>query len=170
MSKKDLSTIKLTKDQAEKFSAKQISTDLVPRLSNRRCKAFLVGQVEAGAIQVPASLIGAWTYKAVAVTGVDAGKVAGKKDPVQKIGKAEYAKLGAAEVANLVREHTTEKRAAYIVQALLVNGKVVPSPRDLVYLSNGRVAVNGVTIESTRKGLDMNSLVAGVTIGKSEAA
>lgn len=167
MSKKDLATIELTKTQAAKYTVDQITSDLVPRLSNRRCKAFLVNQVEAGAIQVPAVAIGAWTYKAVAVKGVEVpDTVAGKKVAVLELTEAKYAELGAKGVARLIEEHTTEKRAAYVVQALLVKGKVTPSAHDLVYLSNGRVAVEGIAIESTRQGIDMGALIAGVTIGK----
>lgn len=169
--KKDLATIKLSQDQAEKYSVAQIAEDLVPRLSNRRCMAFLVRQVADGDIKVPANLIGLWTYKAVEVTGVENGKVAGKKTPDKKITEAEYAKLSAKKVADLLKEHTTEKRAAYVVEALLKAGKIKPTAHDLVYLSNGRVAVAGIKIESTRTGIDMKSLVAGVVIGtKTEAA
>jgi len=169
MGKKDLSIIELTKAQAEKFSAEQIQSDLVPRLSNRRCHAFLVSKVETGAINIPAQAIMALTYKAVSVTGVDV-KCAGKKKPVVTMSKAEFGKQGPGGVAKLLREHTTEKRAMYAVTALLTEGKLSLSPRDMVYLSNGRVSVAGITIESARQGTDMGALIAGVTIAKPAVA
>jgi len=169
MAKKDLATINLTQDEAKKFSAKRIEEDLVPRLSNRRSKFFLVDQIESGAIQVPAALVGPWTYKTVAVKGVEVDKMPGRKEPVRTITKDAFAKMDAKAVAKLIEKHTTEKRAAYVVQALLTGGVVKPTARDLVYLSNGRIAVHGITIESTRKGIDLTSLVAGVTIGKPAA-
>lgn len=169
MAKKDLIKIELTQTQAEKYSAQKIKAELVPRLSNRRCKTFLLQKIEAGIVEVPAPAIGIFTYKAIAVKGVDVGDVAGKKEPIRSFEKAAYEKLDAKAVAALVQEHTTEKRAAYIVTALLSEGKLKPSPAELVFLSNSRIAVEGVVIESTRKGLDISALVAGVQIRQPEA-
>lgn len=169
MGKKDLTTIDLTQTQAEKYTAEQIQADLIPRLSNRRCKAYLVQKIETGIVKVPANSIGTFTYKAIAVEGTDVGDVPGKKDPIKTFKKAEYNKLEALGIAALVKDHTTEKRATYVVQALLESGKLSPTPADLVYLSNGRITVEGIVIESTRKGLDMGALIAGVEISQPDA-
>jgi len=164
MAKKDLAIINLTKAEAKAIDAKRIETELVPRLSLRHCKTYLVREVAAGAISVPETVVKAWTYGAVAIKGVDGGKVPGRKEAEETMTKAQYAKLDAAAKAALLKEHTTEKRAGYIVTALMTRVGLVPEAKDIVFLSNGRMAVDGIVLETARKATDFSALVYGVEI------
>ena len=162
--KKDLPVINLTRAEAEAIDADRIELELVPRLSLGHCKSYLVREIEAGNISVSADVIKAWTYGAIIVKGVDGEKVPGKKEALQTLTAAQFGKLSAKEVAGLVRDHTTEKRASCIVTALMTEAGLRPEPADLVYLSNGRMSIEGFELQRTTRVIDTSILIKGVKI------
>jgi hypothetical protein len=166
VAKKDLATINLSQNEVKGFTSDRtkIEAELTPRLSNRHCKAFLVNSIKEGAIEIPVEGISSLTYKAVGIKGVKVAEgISGKQKPVVELTKEQFGKLSPKEVAELIENYTTEKRAAYVVQGLLLQGLPITA-KDLVYLCNGRVAVEGVALESPRKGINISVLISGVKI------
>jgi len=151
---------------SEEKPAKKATALLEERLSRKRCKEHLLKLVKNGTVKLTsADALYRWTYGAATVDGEKVEGVPGKKEPKVNITTAQWAKVTPAQIADILREYTTEGKAGTIVLALISRGVWRPSGEDVVYLTNERVTVEGVKVPArTRKQPSLESLLAGITV------
>jgi hypothetical protein len=163
--KRDLPVINLTREEVVQLDAKGILEIMSPRVSGRRAKDLLISLVGDGTVSVtdPETLMD-WTYKHVIVEGVSAETITGSKDPKVSLAAEKFKKLTGAEVAELLKEHTTESRAGKIMFALIGVGLQL-TPEQVVTISNNRITVEGVELlKAAQRKKDSVILVKGVSI------
>lgn len=154
----DLKPIKLTQDEFNALDAVGLRAKLCEepqaRVSRERGKEFLVERVAAGRINsITPEMMMDWTYKAVAIEGTTVkGQGFTASQAKMTLTKAAYGKLDAQGKADLINEYTHKRRAADVILPDLVSAGMPLSAEDVVYLTCGRIEVEGVTVApKTRK-------------------
>ena len=163
----DMTTVDLTQEAFDALDAvgiiEAILTDGHNRLSRERAKAELVGRIREGKIKnVSASALMDWTYKAVKVAGVTI-KNPGFSDDNTKVNltQEEFDALDNVAIAGHIDKFTQKRRIADDILLELIKAGMPLTAKDVVYLTNGRVAIEGVAVESASKKSSAN--VEGVT-------
>lgn len=152
MKMQDLKPIKMTQEEFGKLDAAglraKLCTEPQSRISRERGKAFLVERVEAGRINsITPEVMMNWTYKAVQIEGATVegqGFTPGRAK--KKLTQTAFGKLDAAGKATLIKEFTHKKRAADVIIPDLVTAGMPLSAEDVVYLTCGRIEIEGVTV------------------------
>lgn len=175
----DIKPVVLTAEEFEKKTPEEVAKMiLTPQniLSRERAIKELVARVSEGRVKIdnPVALMD-WTYKHVMVDGVaPETKSNGTVIPLKGVDKAtetlskeKFAALDAEGKAALISKYTFKNRAAnHILPELIKKGMPV-SAEDIVYLTNGRISVKGVTVPQSRIGGGSSSVA--VTEGVSFA-
>jgi hypothetical protein len=148
----DLKAIKLTEAEFDALDAAGLRAKLCDepqlRISRERGKEFLVSMIAAGKVNsiTPEALMN-WTYKAVTITGVALKGQGFTAEKAKKtLTKEAFAKLDAQGKADLIKEYTNKRRAADIIIPDLVTAGMPLTKEDVVYLTCGRIEIEGVTI------------------------
>lgn len=154
----DLKPIKLTQAEFDALDDAGLRAKLCnepqSRISRERGKAFLVAKVADGKINsITPEMIESWTYSAVRVDGVDIGGQGFTAEKAKEtLSKAAFGKLNAAGFAALIDKYTHKRRAADVIIPDLITAGMPVTAEDVVHLTCGRIAVEGVTVKSvTRK-------------------
>lgn len=163
--------IKLSKQQWEEINAVEgngPATKLYElvrdRLSRKRCKERIPQLVRAGVIKIttPEALF-RWTYGTAQVEGSRAEGVPGRKEAKIPITKAQWTKVSAERIAEVLEQAQTEKRAAYCMSACILARVFKPTAQDVVDLTNNRVQIESVGASMrVKKGLDPAKLIDGI--------
>ena len=142
-----LPIINYTKEEYEAVDATKLAEVLGPRLSLGNAKKVLVSVLRDNIVEIsdPESLMD-WTYKAVAVEGINGDEIVGKRVPEKTLTKEEFASMTSEQAAGFIKVHTTEKRAGEIIMALVSDDYFKPTEAQVVQLANGRIAVEGVSL------------------------
>ncbi len=148
----DLTPIKLTQIEFDALDADGLRAKLCSepqlRISRERGKEFLVDRISSGRINsITPEMIANWTYKAVIVAGVVIGGQ-GKlpENASKKLTQEEFDTLDAPGKAALINEFTHKRRAADVIIPDLVTAGMPMTAEDVVYLTCGRVEIEGVTV------------------------
>jgi len=163
----DLKPIKLTQDEFGKLDAAALRAKLCsepqPRISRERGHSFLVERVENGKINsITAVVLMNWTYRGVVVEGIAIeGQGRSVENAVTKLSQKEFDELTPAGKAALIKELTHKRRAADVIIPDLVSKGLPLTAEDVVYLTNGRIEIEGVTIAKSNK--VAHALTDGVT-------
>lgn len=150
MAKKNVTIITMSQKAVNSLTVAQIKEDVLPRVTGRRAHQFLVDVIKSGKVVVnTAAALFALTYGNVTVAGFgpEKGQDLGKKVPEKVLTQEEFDNLSAEAVSTLVASYTTEHRAQLTVAELITDGGLKLSPRDVAYLTNGGINVEGVEIE-----------------------
>jgi hypothetical protein len=151
--KKNLAVINYTVDSYKTVTPEVLAEVLSPRISLLNAKKVLADIIGNGTISITdPEVLADWTYKAVHVEGTVYGDdVSGKKIPEIVLTSAQFSEVTPEQVAGYIKEHTTEKRAGEIINALIAGGCYIPTATEIVRLSNGRILVEGVSIAKANK-------------------
>jgi len=120
---------------------------VVPRLSRIRTKAELVSRIRAGKIKIgqPSTIMN-WTFKNVVVKDVSISS-RGTKDAKVELSREQFDALTNEQKAELIEKHTRERRAAEEIFPALLRLGLKLSAYDTVYLTCGRISIEGIVIE-----------------------
>jgi len=151
----DMKPVKLTRAEFDSKSPAEI-VDLMTkpesRISPERAKADLVKRVAEGRINsLSAAIMMAYTYSSLRVEGVEPIVTGGYKEENAKVRmtQEEFDKLTPTGRANLIKSYSHKNRVAGdILPALIVKGMPMTA-EDVVYLTHGRVMIEGVTVVNT---------------------
>lgn len=151
----DMKPVTLTREEFDSKSPAEI-VDLMTkpesRISPERAKADLVKRVAEGRVNsLSAAIMMAYTYNSLRVEGVKPIVTGGYKEENAKVRmtQEDFDKLSSAEKADLIKNYSHKNRVASdILPALIVKGMPL-SPEDAVYLTHGRVMIEGVTVVNT---------------------
>lgn len=163
----DLKPIKLTQEEFDALDADALRAKLCSepqsRISRERGKAYLVERITAGKINsITAAVIMDWTYRGVVIEGVAVnGQGRAVENAPKTLTQKKFDELTPAGKAALIKEFTHKRRAADVIIPDLVTAGMPMSAEDVVYLTNGRVEIEGVEIAKTNK--VTHAIVAGVT-------
>jgi len=143
----EIRPIDVSMKEFESMTHEQLTNLVIPRLSRIRTKAELVSRIRNGKIRIsqPSTMMN-WTFKNVVVNGV-AINSRGTKDAKVVLSKEEFDALTNDEKADLIEKHTRERRAAEEIYPALLKLGLKLSAYDVVYLTNGRIAIEGIVIE-----------------------
>ena len=148
--KKLVSIIELSQEQVNNLTVNEIKTDVLPRVTGRKAHQYLVELLKSGKVTVntPAALF-ALTYGNVTVAGFtpEKGQDVGKKTPERILPQEEFDNLSPENVSAICASYTTEHRAYAVVSELVIDGGLKLSPRDVAFLTNGGIVVEGIEIE-----------------------
>lgn len=163
----DMKPVKLTKAAFGKLTPEELY-DLMcspSRISEERAKDLLVDRIKAEKLNsITPVIMMNWTYSSVRINGVEPkGPGFSPERAKKKMTKKEFGELDAAGKAALIKEFTHKRRAAgVILPALIVKGLPLTA-EDVVYLTCGRVEIEGVTVSATRR--ETPVIVEGITFG-----
>jgi hypothetical protein len=144
----EVTPIAITMDEFTAKSPQELVDLVSDRLSQERAKAELISRIREERIKInePSTLMD-WTYKNVTVEGVTA-KVRGVKNAKITITLDQFNALTPEEKAAYVNQYAHKRRiAGDIMPQLIIKGMPI-TPRDLVWLTNERVTIEGVTIQN----------------------
>lgn len=151
----DMPTVKLTKKQFGELTPDQLVDNLIDpknptvnRISRERAKAMLIKRIEAGNITVTPAFLMYTTYKEVVVKGASVDGFRGTTKPHVTLTKEEFSKLTPKGIAEYVDKFTHKRRAADKVIPQLVKMGMPMTAEDVVHITNGRVAIEGVVVKS----------------------
>jgi len=151
----DMKPVKLTR---EEFDAKgpadlvALLTEPENKLSRERAKTELVKRIKEGRVNsISAGVLMAYTYNSVRVEGAEPLVTGGYKaeNAKVKLTQAEFDKLTPAGKADLIEKYSHKKRVATDIFPALVAKGMPMTAEDVVYVTHGRVAIEGVTVAST---------------------
>jgi len=164
----DLKPIKLTQAEFEALDVAGLRAKLCDepqlRISRERGKEFLVAMIAAGKVNsiTPEALMN-WTYKAVAIDGVTLEGQGFTPEKAKKtLTKEAFGKLTPQGKADLIKEYTNKRRAADVIIPDLVTAGMPLSAEDVVYLTCGRIEIEGVTVAAKAR-KSSPAITAGVT-------
>lgn len=163
----DLKPIEMTVEAFKALDAKglhaKMCTEPQSRISRERGIVFLVDRVGAEKINsITPEMIMSWTYKAVTIEGVTIDDQGFTPATAKKtLTKDAFNKLDAKGKAALIKEYTHKRRAADIVLPDLILKGMPLTGEDVVYLTCGRVAIEGITIVA--KAQQAHAITDGVT-------
>jgi hypothetical protein len=141
--KKLMPSVNMTRDELAKLSPTELLSVIKDKISVERAKKFLVDRIKNERINsLSSEVLMSWTYKAVAVEGVTA-KIIGSTKPKVTLTAEQFNSLTSAAKANLIDQYTFKTRAVRIVAWLIEKGMPITA-EDVVYLTNGRIAVEGI--------------------------
>lgn len=159
----DMPKISLTKKEFEALDAKGIVDTMIDpkntainRIGRERAKKELVLRIKEGKIKVtePRTLA-SWTYKNVVVTGADLEKpvkIKGVSKPAVTLTAAQFGKLSNEKKAEYIAEYANKRRVANDIVPELIKIGMPVSAEDVMYLTNNRVVIEGVTVPTSRTG------------------
>lgn len=157
MKLQDLKPIELSAAKFKGLDAKGLHAEMCTkpqnRISRERGKEFLVERIAAGKINsiTPEAMMD-WTYKAVTIEGVTIDSQGFTPETAKKtLTKAAFDKLDAQGKADLIKEYTHKRRASDIILPDLILKGLPLKGEDVVYLTCGRVLIDGVTITAKAK-------------------
>lgn len=166
MKLQDLKPIELSAAKFKGLDAKGLHAEMCTkpqnRISRERGKEFLVERIAAEKINsiTPEAMMD-WTYKAVTVDGVTIDSQGFTPATAKKtLTKAEFAKLDAKGKAALIKEFTHKRRASDVIIPDLILKGLPLEGEDVVYLTCGRILIDGVTI--TAKTKQVHAITEGV--------
>lgn len=151
----DMKPVELTREEFDSKSPAEL-VDLMTkpesRISPERAKADLVKRVSEGRINgLSAAIMMAYTYNSLRVDGVEPIVTGGYKEENAKVRmtQEEFDKLTSTGRADLIKNYSHKNRVAGdILPALILKG--MPMDADaVVYLTHGRVMIEGVTVVNT---------------------
>lgn len=163
----DLTTIKMTQKEFDALDAAALRAKLCSepqsRISRERGKTYLVDNVASGKINsITAAVLMNWTFRGVVVKGVEfKGQGRSAENALKTLTQAEFDKLSPTETSALINEYTHKRRAADVIIPALVTVGMPLTAEDVVYLTNGRIEVEGVTVTKSSKTTE--AVVTGVT-------
>jgi hypothetical protein len=144
----DVKPIAITIDEFTAKSPRELADLVSDRLSQERAKAELISRIREERIRInePSTLMD-WTYRNVAVEGVKT-KVRGVKNAKVTLTLDQFNSLTPEQKAGYISQFTHKRRiAGDIMPQLIIKGMPI-TPRDLVWLTNERVTIEGVTIQN----------------------
>jgi hypothetical protein len=144
----EITPIAITTDEFTAKSPQELVDLMIDRLSQERAKAELISRIREKRIKInEASTLMDWTYKNVTVEGVTA-KVRGVKNAKVTLTADQFNSLTPEQKAAYVNQYAHKRRVAGdIMPQLIIKGMPI-TPRDLVWLTNERVTIEGVTIQN----------------------
>jgi hypothetical protein len=147
----EIRPIDLSLEEFDALTPEQLTNLVIPRLSRIRTKAELVSRIKSGKIKIgqPSTLIN-WTFKNVQVTGVSINS-RGTKDAKVTLSQEEFNALTNDQKADLIEKHTRERRASEEIFPALLKLGLKLTAYDTVYLTCGRVAIEGIVVEGNTK-------------------
>ena len=163
----DLKPIELSVEAFEALDAKglhaKMCTEPQSRISRERGIVFLVDRVGAEKINsITPEMIMSWTYKSVTIEDVTIDDQGFTPATAKKtLTKDAFNKLDAKGKAALIDKYTHKRRAADIIIPDLILKGMPLSAEDMVYLTCGRVAIEGITIVT--KAQQAHAITDGVT-------
>jgi len=156
----DMPPVKLTKKAFGELSPTDLVAKMIDptnpdinRIGRERAKAMLVDRIKEGRIKVnKAEILMHLTFNSVRVAGAKTnGFGFSEKNAKVKLTKTEFDKLTPAQIAAYVEQYSHKRRVAdSIIPAYIAAGMPL-SAEDVVYLTCGRVAVAGVTVQTASK-------------------
>jgi hypothetical protein len=150
----DMKPIKLTREEFDSKSPEELVALLTKpenRLSSERSKADLVKRIEEGRVNsLSAGIMMAYTFNSLRVKDVEPLVKGGFKPESAKVKmtQAEFDKLTPKGKADLIEKYSHKKRVASAIYPELVAKGMPMTAEDVVYVTNGRVAIEGVTVAS----------------------
>lgn len=151
----DMKPVKLTREEFDSKSPAEI-VDLMTkpesRISPERAKADLVKRVAEGRVNgLSAAIVMAYTYNSLRVEGVEPIVTGGYKEENAKVRmtQEEFDKLSSAEKADLIKNYSHKNRVASDILPALIEKGMPTSAEDVVYLTHGRVMIEGVAVVNT---------------------
>lgn len=147
----EIRPVDLTLEEFSNLKPEKLMEMVVPRLSRIRTKAELVSRIKSGRIKIgqPSTLMN-WTFKNVMVKGVNISS-RGTKDTKVELSKEEFDTLTDDRKAELIEKYTRERRASEEIFPALLRMGLKLTAYDVVYLTCGRVAIEGIVIEGNTK-------------------
>jgi hypothetical protein len=172
----DMKTIELTQAAFGKLTPTGLVAKLInPKnpainvISRERAKDMLVERITAGKVKLTAAALMDLTYKNVIVEGVAPEALKGVRgvapeNAKETLTQEQFGKLKPAKVAAYVEKFTHKRRVAgSIIPAYILAGMPM-SAEDVVYITNSRVAVEGVVVKAAN-GAKSEAIVEGVEFG-----
>ena len=144
----EITPINLTMDEFTAKSPQELADLVSDRLSQERAKAELITRIREERIKInePSTLMD-WTYRNVSVDGTKA-KVRGVKNAKITLTLDQFNALTPEQKAAYVNQFAHKRRVAGdIMPQLIIKGMPI-TPRDLVWLTNERVTIEGITIQN----------------------
>ena len=151
----DMKPVELTREELDSKSPEELvdlMTKPASRISPERAKANLVKRIKDGRVNsLSAPIMMAYTYNSLRVTGVDSLVKGGYKPESAKVTmtKAEFDKLTPQDKADLIEKYSHKKRVSSDIYPALVGKGMPMTAENVVYVTHGRVAIEGVTVAST---------------------
>ena len=147
----NMKPVDLSMEAFNSLAPEKLMEIVVPRLSRIRTKAELVSRIRAGKIKIgqPSTLMN-WTFKNVVVKDVSINS-RGTKDAKVELSREEFDALTNDRKADLIEKHTRERRAAEEIFPALLRLGLKLSAYDVVYLTCGRISIEGIVIEGHSK-------------------
>ncbi len=163
----DVKPIELTQEEFDaKTPAEMLALVTTPLniLSPERSKELLVNRIKEGKLNsMTPEILMNWTYKIVQVNGVvtdSPGKKA--ENAAVVLTQDEFKALDAVGRAELILAHSHKRRVAdKILPALIAKGMPLTAS-DYVYVTNGRIEVEGVTVAAATRS-SRPAIVDGIT-------
>lgn len=157
MKLQELKPIELSAAKFKALDAKGLHAEMCTkpqnRISRERGKELLVERIADGKINsiTPEAMMD-WTYKAVTIDGVTIdGQGFTPATAKKTLTKAEFTKLDAKGKAALIKEFTHKRRASDVIIPELILKGLPLTGEDVVYLTCGRILIDGVTIAAKAK-------------------
>jgi len=156
----DMPVIKLTKKAFGELSPADLVAKMIDqanpdinRISRERAKAMLVDRIKEGRIKVnKAEILMHLTFNSVRVAGAKTnGYGFSAENAKVKLTKKAFNELTAAEIAAYVEQYTHKRRVADRIFPAYIAAGMPMSAEDVVYLTCGRIAVAGVTVQTASK-------------------
>jgi len=143
----NMKPIELGMEAFESLTPEKLMEIVVPRLSRIRTKAELVSRIRSGKIKIgqPSTMMN-WTFKNVVVKDVSISS-RGTKDAKVELSREQFDALTNEQKAELIEKHTRERRAAEEIFPALLRLGLKLSAYDTVYLTCGRISIEGIVIE-----------------------
>ena len=147
----NMKPVDLSMEAFNSLAPEKLMEIVVPRLSRIRTKAELVSRIRAGKIKIgqPSTIMN-WTFKNVVVKDVSINS-RGTKDAKVELSREQFDALTNEQKADLVEKHTRERRAAEEIFPALLRLGLKLSAYDVVYLTCGRISIEGIVIEGHSK-------------------
>ena len=147
----NMKPVDLSMEAFNSLAPEKLMEIVVPRLSRIRTKAELVSRIRAGKIKIgqPSTIMN-WTFKNVVVKDVPINS-RGTKDAKVELSREQFDTLTNDQKAELIEKHTRERRAAEEIFPALLRLGLKLSAYDVVYLTCGRISIEGIVIEGHSK-------------------
>jgi hypothetical protein len=163
----DIRPMDISMAEYEAMTHEQLINLVIPRLSRIRTKAELVSKIRSGKIKLgqsgqSATTLMSWTFKNIRVSGVSIN-LRGVKEPKVTLTQEEFNALTNDQKADLIEKYTRERRVAEDIYPALLRLGMKLSAYDVVFLTNGRLSVEGIVIENRGHSGKQSTIVEGVS-------
>jgi len=156
----DMKVIELTKEAFDALSPEDLVAKMIDpanpdinRISRERAKALLVKRIKEGKIKITdAKILMHLTFNSVRVNGVETnGFGFSEANAKVKLTKKAFGELTPVQIAAHVEKYTHKRRVADSIFPAYIKAGMPVTAEDVVYLTCGRVAIEGVTIQTASK-------------------